>query len=139
MTTDASETQPTTSITTDPDTGVETGSPGATDPICSAYARHLIECFPRDAMYETSIAQNCEVYKSTALRTDGQPCADGLDAYYVCISGLDCAELVKGEPPSGCQAEIVAVMAACPGYDGPNTDTSDSATDTAGDSDSSTG
>ncbi len=74
-----------------------------------------------------------------ALRTDGQPCGDALDAYYVCISELDCAELVKGEPPSGCQAETAAVMAACHGYGGPDTDASDSATDTVSDSDSSTG
>ena len=118
------EPQVTTFLTSNTDTG-DTGDTGdtfgdtgeplppPTDPVCLAYAAHIVECNPGYAGYRTYIAQYCEYYKSIGLRADGQACADAFEAYYVCATKLDCADILEG----GCLEESMAANAACPSLD----------------------
>lgn len=116
---DTGDTEPavTTFLTSNTDTGTgDTGDtdeppplPEPTDPTCLAYAAHITECMPGYAGYRTYVAQYCELYKNYGLRLDGQACLDAFEAYYVCSSMVDCAEL--GE---GCATQMMAAEVACP-------------------------
>ena len=123
--TSATEPQPTTFLTTNTETGFDTGFdtedlPPPTDPTCIAYGQHVVECNPRYAGYRDYIAGGCEYYKAYGLRTDGQPCVDALDALYVCLSTVDCAELADPENPApSCGKQFAAIEAACPGFEDP--------------------
>ena len=123
------EPQPTTFLTTNTDsgTGFETEDPPLpppTDPVCIAYAEHIVACFPMYSGYQDYLAQYCELYKSDGLRTDGQACADAFDAYYVCLSKVDCAEFIQGRP-GPCPAEAMALFEACPSFNEPGETTTD--------------
>jgi hypothetical protein len=114
------------------DTGEDTGPPPASDPACLAYAAHIVECIPRYADYQEYIAQNCEYTKMYA-RTDGADCLQAIDAFYVCISMVDCAELMK-EEPTACPKEQAVAEMACPSLSEPGDTDTDS-----GDPDSTSG
>lgn len=117
------EPQATTFLTTNTETGFETDEPPPppTDPICIAYAEHVVACVPRYAGYENYLASGCEYNKAYAMM-DGQACVDAFDAVFVCLSKVDCAEFTDPEnPPPSCAAEIAALDAACPSFDEPET------------------
>jgi len=123
--TSTTEPEPTTFLTTNTETGFETDEPpppmptDPTDPICIAYGQHVVECLPRYAAYQDDIARGCEYNKAYALRTDGQACMDAMDAMYVCLSKVDCAEFMDPEiPPPSCANEIAAIEMACPNSGG---------------------
>ena len=98
-------TEPQTTAAATGDTG-DTGGTGV-DPTCVAYGQHYVECYPRAAMYQEYITQYCLDAKARALMTDGQPCADAYDAFYVCLSMLEC----EG---AGCGPESESIAGACP-------------------------
>lgn len=106
-------------------TGETEEPPPPTDPTCLAYASHYVECIPREARYQVYLAQYCESLKGFGLAEDGPACADAIEAYFVCMSTIDCADLGMEEP---CPAQVAAVNAACPTLndDGEETSTSDS-------------
>ena len=128
--TDPGMTSVTTSQVTDTgdtgDTGDTETLPPATDPTCIGYAAHVVECDPLYVRYQEYIAQKCEYYKAYALKTDGQPCADAFDAHYVCLSTVECAELMD---ESACGAQKQAIDDACPSFTG---DETGGGTDTGG-------
>ena len=96
----------------------ETGPPPATDPICIAYGNHYEECFPPgQGIYGDVLARNCESLKAYGA-ADGPACIEALDAFFVCFTNLDCAELVNQE---GCGEEEQAALAACPSIGGETT------------------
>ena len=122
------EPQPTTFLTSDSEsagTGFETESdtdlPPPTDPTCIAYGKHLAECIPRYARYETYFAQDCEYTKMDGM-ADGDACIKALEAAFVCLSMADCAEFT-GDIPTACQREEAAAQAVCPSLNQTDTDT----------------
>lgn len=131
-TTGTTEPEPTTFLTTNTETGFETDEPPPppTDPTCIAYGQHVVECIPRYAGYQDYIAGGCESYKAYALRADGQACVDALEAMYVCLSKVDCAEFMDpGMPPPSCANEIAAIDIACPSLNDPGMTTGGSNSD----------
>ncbi len=111
------DTQPTTAG----DTGTDTG-PTPTDPICIAYGEHYAGCFPpRDGVYADVLANNCEYLKSYGM-VDGQACVDALDAFFVCLTMTDCAEIMS-EDSTACMQEDTNLLTACPTLTGGDTDT----------------
>ncbi|MBA3550512.1 MAG: hypothetical protein H0T76_28895 [Nannocystis sp.] len=117
-----------TSATTDTNTDGDTDLPPPTDPTCIAYAAHFVECNPRYAMYQESFAQYCEYYKSYGFQVDGQACVNALEAYFVCLSAVDCAEI---ENETACAKESSAVENDCPNLD-ENVETSGGTSDSSG-------
>ncbi len=120
----ATEPQPTTFVTSDTGTSLDTGDetgPTTRDPTCVAYGAHVVECMPRYVTYQEYIAKNCVYAKAYGLDLDGQPCADAYDALYVCLSLADCAALEQGD---ACMTEGDALETACPSMQsGGDTDT----------------
>ena len=119
------ETMTATTLDDTGNTGETEEPPPPTDPTCLAYASHYVECIPREARYQVYLAQYCESLKGFGLAEDGPACADAIEAYFVCMSTIDCADLGMEEP---CPAQVAAVNAACPTLndDGEETSTSDS-------------
>ena len=111
------------------DTGFETedtGLPPATDPKCIAFGKHLAECIPRLSEYAEYLAQDCEYSKMSGM-VDGPACVEAMDAFFVCLTMADCADL-KGSI-NVCQKEQDAMDAACPGFDDTDTDSDPNSTD----------
>ena len=97
--------------------------PPPTNPTCLAYASHIVECVPRYARYQVYLAQYCESYKAYGLTEDGPACADAIEAYFACLSTIDCAAIAMDD---GCPAEAAAIEAACPNLIGDDEETSGS-------------
>jgi hypothetical protein len=111
------------------DTGFETGDTGlppATDPNCIAFGKHMAECIPRLAEYAEYLAQDCEYSKMSGM-VDGPDCVEAMDAFFVCLTMADCADLK--ENTGACQKEQDAMDAACPGFDDSDTDSDPNSTD----------
>lgn len=104
-------------------TGETEEPPPPTDPTCLAYASHFVECVPRYAMYQVYLAQYCESYKGSGLEQDGLACQDAIEAYFACMSTIDCAEIAMGNP---CPAQAAAIDPACPNLVGDGDETSTS-------------
>lgn len=104
-----------TTATSSGTTGDTGGPPPVTDPTCIAYGAHIVECFPRYAGYRQEIGGYCEYYKMYGLMADGQACADAIDALFVCLSELPCAELGMD---TACAKETATVTQDCPSTGG---------------------
>ncbi len=78
---------------------------------------------PRYAMYQMYYAQYCESAKGYGLDSDGPACVDAIEAYFVCLSKTNCADLAQG-PEVACPAEVAAIEAACPNLSGGGGETS---------------
>ena len=108
--TDATEPQPTSSTSDDPETGEPI--PG---PICEAYAAHYVECYPRYARYGADKAASCAFYRDLAVGFDGPVCGEAYDAFLVCLTMTPCADFDNEPPDLPCPAESQAQVDACPG------------------------
>jgi len=110
-----------TSSTSAEETGGFPDFPPTMNPICQAYADHYIECIPRLREYANVLAYYCDDYIQYGMRVDGPDCVAAIEAAYACLNALPCEDIVNEE---GCEAEFMAVDAACPTFqDPPDTDT----------------
>lgn len=110
----ASDPQMTTFVTGNTeDTGFPESESGGSSPYCQGYGDKVAECFGRDPMM---VAEYCQYYIDQGLQMDGPGCAQALEAFYACVSQLDCNSFMMG---TGCEQEDSGVMGACPSMGGP--------------------
>ena len=133
---DGTDSAPTTSTTdttaADPTDGTDgtgtndTDTGSTEDTVCVTYGMHSVECYPRYASYLQKAIDYCENTKFAATK-DGPACLEALDAVFVCLSNIDCAEI---ENPDNCTPERDAVTTACPSID-ESSDSTDGETDSS--------
>lgn len=117
--TNASEPQMTTFVTGNTD---DTGFPGETEfpetggyggRICGPYADKIAECFQRNP---AMVLEYCEYSIGMGGRADGPACAQAFEAFFACVSQLDCGSI---EMSTGCEGEDMGVTRSCPSLGGP--------------------
>lgn len=116
--TDATEPHATTFLTNNSSTsagndetaGMIPDFPPPMNPVCQTLIEHYIECFPRYAGYAGYLGYYCDSYIMYGMRSDGQACADAIEAAFACLNAAPCADL----GPDACSAEFDAIPAACP-------------------------
>ncbi len=101
-----------TTSTTGTTGGETTGTTDGATSVCEEYAAKYLECYPDPGYTEQDFIDYCEDYLAYGAK-DGQDCVDAMEAYYSCISSLDCNEL-----ETGCKAESVAIDTNCPSLGG---------------------
>ena len=80
---------------------------------CMGYASKVAECFQRDPQMA---AAYCQYNIDMGGQADGPGCAQAFEAFYACLSNLDCASFEQG---TGCDAQDMAIMQNCPSLGGP--------------------